>query len=156
MEGEPHKLMLLRNSNGVLSTELLGVVDDYITFSYAYKMETNQGCFFVRKYDVFSEDACKPSEEWLKKNDISTWGPETREFQKAWQQLVKDELLACRKDLLQGTFKYFKELCMNGEPKEVLKDLLVEDSDSDSAVNNFAGEFKKQKFAEKTWKSVKL
>jgi len=47
------KLQLLSNSNGVLATELVGVDDDYQTFSYAYKFTTNQGGFLCRRYDVF-------------------------------------------------------------------------------------------------------
>jgi hypothetical protein len=47
------KLQLLSNSNGVLATELVGVDDDYQTFSYAYRFTTNQGGFLCRRYDVF-------------------------------------------------------------------------------------------------------
>lgn len=47
------KLQLMKNSNGVLSTELVGVDDDMQTFSYAYKFTTNQAGFLVRRYDVF-------------------------------------------------------------------------------------------------------
>jgi len=53
MGDEPMKLQLMKNSNGVLSTELVGVHDDMQTFSYAYKFTTNQAGFLVRRYDVF-------------------------------------------------------------------------------------------------------
>ncbi|EWM23950.1 hypothetical protein Naga_100027g8 [Nannochloropsis gaditana] len=184
MGDEPMKLQLLSNSNGVLATELVGVDDDYQTFSYAYKFTTNQGGFLCRRYDVFDAvglrccdvrwalgklrivmlpdgyvtEKCKPSTEWLGKHDISEWAPASRDFQKQWQQMVKDELLSCRKDLLANTLHHFRDLCKdNPDTKEALRDLvLVDDEDVDSVVNNFAGEFKRTKLTEKIWKSVKL
>lgn len=62
------KLQLIKNSNGVLSTELVGVDDDMQTFSYAYKFATNQAGFLVRRYDVFdavSECGCGVGRETL-------------------------------------------------------------------------------------------
>ena len=61
------KLQLMKNSNGVLSTELVGVDDDMQTFSYAYKFTTNQAGFLVRKYDVF--DAVR-----VKGDGLGRWG----------------------------------------------------------------------------------
>ncbi|TFJ81368.1 hypothetical protein NSK_007329 [Nannochloropsis salina CCMP1776] len=158
MGDEPMKLQLLSNSNGVLATELVGVDDDYQTFSYAYRFTTNQGGFLCRRYDVFDAEKCKPSPEWLGKHDISEWTPASRDFQKQWQQMVKDELLSCRKDLLSNTLHHFRDLCKdNPDTKEALRDLvLVDDEDVDSVVNNFTGEFKRTKLTEKIWKSVKL
>ncbi|GAB5033555.1 Hypothetical protein NocV09_01400890 [Nannochloropsis oceanica] len=158
MGDDPMKLQLMKNSNGVLSTELVGVDDDMQTFSYAYKFTTNQAGFLVRRYDVFDADKCKPPATWLDNHDISEWTPACKDFQKQWQQMVKDELLSCRKDLLANTLHYFRDLYKsNPDTKEALKDLmLVDEDDVDSVVNNFAGEFKKSKVTEKIWKSIKL
>jgi len=89
---------------------------------------------------------------------MSNWTSASKDFQKQWQQMVKDELLSCRKDLLANTLHYFRDLYKsNPDTKEALKDLvLVDEEDVDSVVNNFAGEFKKTKVTEKIWKSVKL
>ncbi len=132
--------------------------EDYQTFSFAYRFATNQAGFLVRRYDVFSRDDCKPASEWLAKHDVSEWTPESRDFQKQWQQMVKDQLLSCRKDLLANTLNHFRGLIKAGsDAKEALKDLVVvEEEDADSVVNNFAGEFKKSKVTEKVWKSIKL
>ncbi len=46
----------------------------------------------------------------------------SKDYKKAWEQRVKDELLATRKDIIQGTLKFFRKQLEGGvDPKEALK-----------------------------------
>lgn len=155
MENEPRKLQILKDSTAIMSTELLGVVEEDGSFSYAYKFTTDRDAtYYALRWYAFYAEAVKPSESWLAKNDASKWEG-SRDFDKAWQQMIKEELTRVRKDLLKDTLKYFRAAAQ-GDAKEGLKNLLLEDYDSDSDINNAIGEFKKNKAAEKAWKAIKL
>lgn len=152
LSNEPRKLEILRNSN-LMSTELVGTHDeDMSSFSYAYKFVTNQGTFIACKFDVFTSDDIPQPEGWTGDN----W-TESKDFKKAWEAKVKDELLATRKNLLAGTLAYFRNICKGAsDVKEALKDLLLADYDSDTFLNNQLKQFHSDKKAAKVWKSVKL
>lgn len=116
---------------------------EHSSFSYAYKFVTNQGTFIAFRWDVFTsgkahamtlgthrktEDRHRPRTPPPPTDDIpqpegfsGDWAG-SKDYKKAWEQRVKDELLATRKDMIKTTLAHFRKVIAGGaDPKDALK-----------------------------------